>query len=108
MRTVKLLDAVDASGNVTSISFDMGTQQGLAIEVSFSGSTLGGTLSVQCSVSGNNWATVPASSTTVASAQTVIYNFFSQNYRYIQIVWVPTTGTGTISALVKITEGSLD
>lgn len=104
MKTYTLLDAVNAAGSVTSVELGLGDLDRFSIHADFSGATLGGTLSLECSNDGTDWIMVLGSDQTVASSASHMWNVSGACYQYVRVKWVPTGGTGTLTAKATIKE----
>lgn len=104
MKRIELLSAANAAVNQTSIGVDLGDAQGYSVEVAFSSGTLNGTLTLEASVGGTNYATITGSSQAIASGATHIYNITDAEYPYVRLKWVASSGTGTVTALHAIKE----
>lgn len=104
MKVFELVSAANAASTVTSIGVDKGDVDGYAVEVSFSSGTLNGTLTLEASISGNVYATISGSSQSVTSGAQHVYNVTDAKYKYFRLKWVPSSGTGTITAYASIPE----
>lgn len=103
MKTYTLLNAVDASVTVTSVPLGLGDLDKFSIHADFSGATLGGTLTLECSNDESDWIQVDGSDQLVASAASHMWNVAGASYLWVRVKWVPTGGTGTLTckALIK-------
>lgn len=104
----KMIPATDATNNPASSAIDAQFIVSGSIQAIFSGSSLGGTLTLQgsndpidtCLVAGvptpTHWSTIGTPSTVASSALTV-QTVAQLNYRWIRVIWVNSAGTGTIT-----------
>lgn len=105
MKTGQLISAADATVNPTvSVELEIGDLTTYSIQVTFSGATLGGALTLESSDDNVTYITVLNSSVTVVAAAPNMYNVSGAGYRFVRVRWVPTGGTGTITALGIIKE----
>ena len=104
MKTYTLLDAVNAAVTVTSVELGLGDLDKFSIHADFSGATLGGTLSLECSNDNSDWIMVVDSDQLVASAASHMWNVSGASYQYVRVKWVPTGGTGTITCKATVKE----
>ena len=104
MLTSTLVDAVDASSNITSGSRDLGDLQVFSIHCDFTGSTLAGTLALEASNDDSDFAAISGASQTVSSAASHVFNVVNAAYRYVRLTWTQTGGTGNLTATVVIKE----
>lgn len=98
---IQLLSAADASTDKTSVPIDFGDQRYGGIQVYFSSGTLNGTLVLQASLDGTNFADIPGSSQTVTAGSGFLYDITS-GYNYCRVKWTRASGTGTITAIAII------
>lgn len=98
MKIVDIMTAVDGSADATSVIYDLGDLETYAISIDFSGSSLGGTLSLQSSNDGTDFITITGSSQVIASAASHMWNVTGTGYRFVRVKWVNSAGTGTIAA----------
>lgn len=74
---------------------------GYSIQAVYAGSPAG-ELKLQASNDGINYCDIPGTNYTVTGSGSFLWNVSNSNYLYIQMVWTPTSGTGTLSALAYI------
>lgn len=103
--TIVLLQNGQKTGDMTG-ALTFGPEKlaqiyGYGIQANFSGSPAG-TLKIQASIDGVGWSDIPGSSFTVTGAGSFLWNVTSSNYLYVQMIWTPTSGSGTLSALAYI------
>jgi hypothetical protein len=60
-------------------------------------SSLNGTLKLQGSVDGTNWADVASQTATITTNGTTIFMIANNPYQFIRLVWTRTAGTGTLN-----------
>lgn len=103
MKNYILIDAANAAVTVTSVALGLGDLDKFSIHADFSGATLGGTLTLECSNDEVDWIMVVNSDQLVASAASHMWNVSGASYLYVRVKWVPTAGTGTLTckALIK-------
>ena len=58
MKTYTLIDAANAASTVTSVELGLGDLDKFSIHADFSGATLAGTLSLECSNDNSDWIMV--------------------------------------------------
>lgn len=104
MKIYTLLDAANAASTVTSVELGLGDLDKFSIHVDFSGATLAGTLSLECSNDNSDWIMVLDSDQIIASAASHMWNVSGASYQYVRVKWVPTGGTGTITAKATVKE----
>ncbi len=104
MKTLQLFSNADASTTQVSVEAELGDLTEYAIQEVFSSNTLNGTLTLEASNDNVNWSTIPGSSVTVVSGATNVHSVTSAGYRFSRVRWVPTSGTGTITAIAIIKE----
>lgn len=93
--------AGDLSGNLTGASFNVGGFHDVAVSsVVTSAAALNGTLKLQGSVDGSNWADVPSTSATLNANGTTIFKVSDNSYQFIRLVWTSVAGTGTLNSKV--------
>lgn len=88
-----------AAADYTSGALSLGQTGSFWIGVTFSGSDVAGTLSLQCSAT-KDFArpfTVANTSTAITSSAEANFNLTDQNYPYVRVFWDYTSGTGNIS-----------
>jgi hypothetical protein len=103
-----LMQALDASATVYSNAIPGDFILYGSAQAVFSSGTLGGAFKLQCSndsVSNlpageapQNWTDIPNTSQTVTSGATALIPSLQVTYKWIRAAWVPSTGTGTITA----------
>lgn len=104
MKEYLLVNAADASADVTSVPIDLGDMHNYGITVLFSDASLGGTLTLQAGPDYTNWITIPNSSQTVTAGANHVWNVSNAGgYRYVRAFWDAGAGTGTLTmkAIVK-------
>lgn len=108
MKIIQLINASNAGSNFTSVQYDLGDLKDYAISVQFSSGTLNGTLTLQAA---NDTAetpiTIPGSSQAIASGAGHLWTVSGSGYRYVNVVWTSTSGTGTLSSKLVAKETML-
>lgn len=104
--TVILKDAAgaisgDASGSLTFGPQSLNQIFGYSIQAVYTGSPAG-VLTLQASNDGTNFCDIPGTAFTVSAAGSFLWNVTGSNYLYVQMTWVPTSGSGTLSAFAYI------
>lgn len=105
-----LFSSADSSVSQTSPALLLEHVVNFAIQVVFTGAP-SGTLKLQAScdygrpdasfnISSQvtNWGDITGSSTVVATAGTITYNFEDCGFTWVRLVWTPTGSVGTLSA----------
>ena len=93
--------AGDMSSSFNGTSFNVGGFHDVAVSsVVTNASTLNGTLKLQGSVDGSNWADVPSTSATLNSNGTTIFNVANNSYQFVRLVWTRNAGSGTLDSKV--------
>ena len=49
-----------------------------------------------------NWADYSGSPQVISGAGIFIWNFFNPGYRWLRVVWTPTSGTGSLTAIIVV------
>lgn len=112
MKSANLIPLQDAaatggSGTIVSTYYDLGDDVDFSVQVYFSGSNVVGTLTLQCCVSdptNDGFVTVDNSSQAVTASAGHVYNVTGAGYRYVNVKWVYTSGTGNIRANLTVKE----
>ncbi len=104
MRTDQILSQANAAVTQTSVGVQIGDQTIYSVEVNFSSGTLNGTLTLEASVTGTNYATVAGSSVSITSGESHVYNVSNAGYGFFKVKWTPSSGTGTITATSCVKE----
>lgn len=105
-----IVNAGDASANITSNAISLESIYGFAMQAVFTG-TPTGTLKLQasCDPGSNpinasaigsgitNWTDVANSSTAISAAGTVLYNIDAAYYKWVRIVYTASSGTSTLN-----------
>jgi len=102
-KEITLITATDASGDVTSNSWDLVDLDRFSVQVNFTGSDLVGTLTLEASNDDTNFITVTDSSQAVSASTDHLYDV-TAGYRYVRLFWDYTSGSGNISAKVLVKE----
>ena len=102
MKNYTLLNGISAASSATTISADLGDLTGASVQVSFSGSNVVGSVALLGSNDNVNFATIPSSTTAVSASSGVLYNLNGAQYRYVQVAWTYTSGTGNITTTVLV------
>ncbi len=93
-----------AATSVTTPPVDLGDLTRYAVEITFSGSDVVGTLTLEASNFKTLWNTITGSSRSVTASTSHIYDGVNSSYRYFRLVWTYTSGTGNIGAKSFIKE----
>lgn len=103
-----LMAALNAASNQVSVLIDSKELVSGSIQASFSANTIGGTLTFQGSndpintvtsagiTAPVNWSTI-GSASTVSSGALTMQTVVQLNYRWLQVIWTASAGTGTIT-----------
>lgn len=94
-----------AAADAMSVPVQIDDLINYSVEVEFSGGAgdLAGVLTMEASVTGNNYVTIAGSAQTVASSTNHVYDVEGAGYRWFRCVWTYTSGTGNMlmSAVIK-------
>lgn len=104
MKSYTLIDNQDASITITSVELGLGDLDKFSIHANFTGVTLAGTLSLECSNDNTDWVMVENSDQVVASAASHMWNVSGASYQYVRVKWVPTGGTGNLTCKATVKE----
>lgn len=104
MKTYTLIDAANAAGTLSSVALGLGDLDKFSIHADFSGATLAGTLSLECSNDEVDWIMVENSDQVVASAASHMWNVSGAGYQFVRVKWVPTGGAGTLTCKATVKE----
>ena len=102
MQTVLLLDTISAATNRTSGIYDLCDLTRCAVQVTFSGTDLVGTLKLEASLDGTTWVTVAGSTQAVTASTSHIWDVATTGIRYIRAAWTHTSGTGHITVKIYL------
>jgi hypothetical protein len=103
-----IMNALNAANNQQSAPIDSQWLVTGSIQASFSSDTIGGTLTLQGSndpintindagvIIPVNWNTI-GSASTVTSGAVTMQTVANLNYRWLQVLWTASAGTGTIT-----------
>lgn len=92
-----LLTNGDMSGNLTSTNLSLLQVFGFSIQAVWTG-TPTGTLQLNCSNDGVNWDMVQNSAQSLTgSAGHFTWNVTSSNYRWVQLTYTATSGSGSLT-----------
>ncbi len=97
MISSKLINAQDASVNITSAGVDLGNITHYSFEGVFSSATLNGNFKLQVSNDDVNYIDLAGASDTITSGGSSLINISDAGYRYVRCVWTATSGTGTLT-----------
>lgn len=104
MKEVQIYSGTGAADAV-SVPYQIDDLTNYSVEVEFSGGggDLAGVLTLEASVTGNNYVTIAGSAQTVVTSTNHVYDVEGAGYKWFQCRWVYTSGTGNIlmSALIK-------
>lgn len=105
MKLGQIMSGADATTTQVSCEMELGDLYRYGVQVTFSSNTTTGTLSLEGSVDNVGYVTIPSSAVTVSSGTTVVlYDNQQTGVRFIRLRWVPTVGSGTITAIFDIKE----
>jgi hypothetical protein len=97
-----LLSSQSAATDITSVPLAINDLRYFSIEVTFTGSDVVGTLTLEASNGGSTWVTVTDSSQAVTASTDHMYDVRDAGYRYVRLVWDYTSGAGNISAIAYV------
>lgn len=101
-RTSQLFAATSAVAGFTSIAYPLNGLTSYSIQVDFSSASCTGVLSLQYSNTDVSYAADPDSQIPITAGGNQIYNVYNANYKYVKLVWTPTSGVGTITGTLEI------
>lgn len=106
---IKYPQFVRTQSAVTSFSsgpITVGDGGGFFIAVTFTGSNVAGTLSLQCAATPDfaRPFTLTGTSTAVTNSTSAYFNLDGQRYPYVRVVWAYTSGTGNITVDATIAQ----
>lgn len=104
MKIDQLISAANAAVTQTSIGVNIGDQREYSVQIDFSSGTLNGTLTLEASNTNVNYVTIAGTSQAIASGASHVYNVSGGNYMYYRVKWVPSSGTGTMTATAVLKE----
>jgi len=93
--------AGDMSGSFNGTSFNVGGFHDVAVSsVVTDASSLNGTLKLQGSVDGTNWADISGLTGSITANGTTIYKVNANPYQFVRLVWTSSAGSGTLNSKV--------
>lgn len=95
----KVFNAVSMTTNLTSVTIDLSETTGYALHAIWTGAPVG-TISANGSDDGINFVSVASNPTGGTSGQYLL-NVEKIHYRYVQITYTFTSGTGSLTAYVS-------
>lgn len=98
MKTVLLVNAVNAASDQNSPVLTLNDLTNYSIHIDFSGVDLAGTLTLESSNDNTDFVTVANSSQSVTLAASHVYDVAQAQYLYVRVAWDYTSGTGTWTA----------
>lgn len=101
---VILMDAVSSAGSPTSGIFDLVDLTTFCVGITFTGSNVVGTLTLEASQDGTNFFTVSGSSQAVTASTGHVYDVTASGYRYVRVKFTYTSGTGNATVLLTAKE----
>lgn len=96
---VKIVTNGDMSSTITSSVTDLSKTDGYGIEANWTGSPVG-TLKLQVSINNLPFVDYPSSATAVNGPGTAIWEVTTAFYSSIQLVYIPSSGSGTLNAQI--------
>lgn len=101
-RTSQLFADTSATGSFTSIAYQLNGLTRYSLQVDFSDAGCTGVLALQYSNTNTNYTTDQDSQIAVTAGGVQLYNVFNAIYKYIRLLWTPTSGAGTITGTFEI------
>lgn len=98
MKEVEVFSAASASTSIDSVGFFLGDLNTYSVHITFSSSTLNGTLYLQASNDNSDWPNISESQQSIVSGTSHLYSVQNAAYKYVRVSWTRTSGTGTITA----------
>lgn len=102
MLEIALYPVTTAATSFNSAPLLLNDNDGVYIQVLFSGSDVVGTLTLQASADNTTYITIAGSSQAVTASSNSAWNVSDLNAKYIRAVWAYTSGTGNISVKANI------
>lgn len=87
----------DMSGNITSLATDLAKTDGYSVSAVWTGSPVG-TIKIQVSRDNTNYFDLPGSSYSTSGLNSAMWEITTANYSKVQLVYVASTGSGTMNA----------
>jgi len=94
----QLVTNASLGASYTSPSIDMLYKEWGSIQAEWTGASAAGTLALAVSNDNVNFSTYTGSSTTVAGPGNFMWNMLFVGFRYVEIVFTYSSGTGTLNA----------
>lgn len=103
MKTIELLSTRSAVTDVTTVGFFLVDLTTFAIQVTFTGADVVGTLKLQGSVDNVTYVDISNSSQAVTASANHLWDVTRAGYTWVKVDWDYTSGTGniTINLVVK-------
>lgn len=102
LNSFQCISAQSMTGTVTSAITNIQFHDNVSYHIDWTGTAVGA-FSVQTSIDGVNWDTLPLSPTPaaagVAGSGTIECSQMAQTF--IQLIYTPTSGTGTLNAVIS-------
>ena len=95
----QLLTAQSMTGSFASPSIDLWYKEWGSIQASWTGASASGTLNLAVSNDNVNFSTYTGSSTTVLGPGNFLWNMLFCGFRYVELVYTVTSGTGSLAAI---------
>ena len=89
---IKVMNALDATANQSYTWKNAQYVDNVGISVTFTG-TPSGTLTIQGSVDGIDFVTLPNTSTTISAAGTTLFDLNQLSFPFVQINWAESGGS---------------
>lgn len=96
----QLVTAQSMTADFTSATQDLTTMEFGALQATWTGTPVG-TLAIQASNDNIHFNTVTGSSVAVSGAGSAMWNIQVFGFRYIQLVYVAGSSTGTLNAIIN-------
>ena len=96
------------SSTYTSANFLIPNVFGYSVQFNITGASLSGTMSLQTSLDGVNFSTLPSATSTISTLTGTTSIFFLVSdpwYPLFQATFVPSAGTGTLNQFLVYTKG---
>lgn len=102
MQDIVLYSATTAVTPFNSAPLLLNDNDGVYIQVLFTGSNVVGTLTLEASADNTTYVTIAGSSQAVTASANSAWNQSNLNAKYVRAVWAYTSGTGNISIKANI------
>lgn len=96
----KLLDAVSMGANASSSSKNINETRSFAVQVSWTGTSPVGTITIFGSNDDSNYTSLTTVSV-AANSGSSLYNASDAGYSFVKVTYTFTSGTGSLTAIIN-------